>query len=249
MALSWSTFLIEIVNFVVLVWLLTRFLYQPVKSAVARRQKAIAGEMQRAQELAAKSDALEKQYENRLVDWEGEKAKLEAAFENEMTAQKATREQQLEAELARKRGQEEAAARTREAENSRELEKRAAEKAVAFASALLARIASPEVEKRIVDVALADLTSLDDDDGATLARSQVNGSGPVVVATRYPLDDARRSALIQALTRVTGRALEIHFEERDNLVAGIRIDLGTAVLEADVAEELHWFAEHSRDGG
>jgi F-type H+-transporting ATPase subunit b len=241
--------LVEIVNFVVLVWLLTRFLYQPVNRAIAARQKAIADRMHEVQQLKTTTEALEQQYENRLVAWESEKAQLKTQFEREATALKAQREQQLEAELARKREQEEAAAGARDAERARELDKQAAETAMAFASALLARIASPEVEKRIVDIALADLAALGNDEKAVLARAQQNGSGAVVVATRYPLDDGRRASVAQALYRATGRNAEIRFEERENLVAGIHIDLGTAVLEADLAEELRWFAEHSHDGG
>ena len=53
MTLSWPTFILEIVNFLVLVWILKRFLYQPILQAIeerkarrrqswARRERAIA---------------------------------------------------------------------------------------------------------------------------------------------------------------------------------------------------------------
>jgi len=39
--LSWSTFLLEIINFLVLVWILKHFLYKPVLDVIARRRSGI----------------------------------------------------------------------------------------------------------------------------------------------------------------------------------------------------------------
>ncbi len=41
MELNWTTFALEIVNFLILVWILKRFLYKPVLEAIARRKTAI----------------------------------------------------------------------------------------------------------------------------------------------------------------------------------------------------------------
>ena len=38
MGLDWSTFLLELVNFLILIWILKRFLYAPVKAAVEARR-------------------------------------------------------------------------------------------------------------------------------------------------------------------------------------------------------------------
>ena len=39
MGLDLTTFVLEIVNFLVLLWLLSHFLYRPVQAAIARRQQ------------------------------------------------------------------------------------------------------------------------------------------------------------------------------------------------------------------
>ena len=38
MELDWTTFILEIINFLVLVWILHRFLYQPVMNVIAQRR-------------------------------------------------------------------------------------------------------------------------------------------------------------------------------------------------------------------
>ena len=37
MQLDWTTFILEIVNFLVLLWILKRFFFRPVREAIARR--------------------------------------------------------------------------------------------------------------------------------------------------------------------------------------------------------------------
>jgi F-type H+-transporting ATPase subunit b len=244
MGFSWSTFFIQILNFVVLIWILTRFLYQPVTRAIAGRQKEIREELQQADEVKQHSEALSRQYEDRLKDWEREKAQLKAAFDKELNDERIQRESQLRASLEREREQAEAAARVREREAARRLQREAAQNAAQFCARLLSRVASPELEGMIVDAAIADMQSFSADQRASLSRA-LDGRPEVVVTTRYPLDEARRAALADALTTYLSRAPHPRFEQNDALVAGLRVDLGTMRLEGNLAGELQWFSQMS----
>lgn len=244
MGFSWSTFFIQILNFIVLVWILTRFLYRPVTRAIATRQKAIQEELQRADEAKKQSEALSRQYESRLTDWEREKARLKAAFDQELSDERAKRETDLRASLQRERQQAEAVARAREAETGHRLQRRSAQDAAQFCARLLSRVASPELESKLVDAAIADMRAISDDQRASLSRA-FNGRTEVVVTTRYPLDDAHRATLTDELRRCLGRAPQTRFVQSDALVAGLRVDLGTMTLEGNLAGELRWFAQVS----
>ncbi len=242
MGFSWSTFLIQILNFVVLVWILTRFLYQPVTRAIVARQKAIRDELRRADEVKKQSEALSRQYESRLADWGREKAQLKAAFDKELSDERATRETELRASLQREREQAEAAAHAREQETARRLQRQAVQDAAQFCARLLSRVASPELESRLVDAAIADMQSLSGDHRASLSRA-FDGRTEVVVTTRYPLDEVHRATLTNVLARCLGRAPQPRFEQSDALVAGLRVDLGTMTLEGSLAGELRWFTQ------
>lgn len=244
MGFSWSTFVIEIVNFAVLVWILTRFLYQPVTRAIETRRRTIQEEMQNADEVKQKSEALAKQYEGRLADWEAEKSQLKAAFENELGAERARRETELRASLQREREQAQAAAQARDREESRRLRQQALRDGARFCARLLSRIASPEVEQRLVDAAIEDVRAMPAEQRASLARA-FDGRAQAIVTTRYRLDDGRRAALGEALASCVGGSPELRFEQSDRLVAGLRVDLGTMTLEGNLAGELEWFARAS----
>ncbi|HMR03616.1 MAG TPA: F0F1 ATP synthase subunit B, partial [Candidatus Competibacter phosphatis] len=49
MQIDWFTVAAQIVNFLLLVWLLKRFLYRPVLDAMAARQQKIAAALEEAQ--------------------------------------------------------------------------------------------------------------------------------------------------------------------------------------------------------
>jgi F-type H+-transporting ATPase subunit b len=244
MGFSWSTFLIQILNFVVLVWILTRFVYQPVTRGIVARQKAIREELHQADEVKKQSEALSRQYEGRLADWEREKAQLKTAYDKELSDERMTRETELRASLQREREQSEASARTRERETARRLHREAAQDAAQFCARLLSRVTSPELESKLVDAAIADIQALSDDQRASLSRA-FDGRSDAVVTTRYPLDEAHRATLTDVLTSCLGRAPRPRFEESEALLAGLRVDLGTMTLEGNLAGELRWFAQVS----
>ena len=41
MELNWTTFTLEIINFLALLWILKRFLYQPVRAILAERRAGV----------------------------------------------------------------------------------------------------------------------------------------------------------------------------------------------------------------
>jgi F-type H+-transporting ATPase subunit b len=242
MEISWSTFLVEIVNFVVLVWLLTRFLYRPVMRAIAFRQTALAQEMQRAEQLKKEADESSKRYEARLSDWEREKAALREQFERSLLEERARRETELGVVLQRERERAEASQRVRDRESEERLERQAAAFAASFAARLLARVASPSLETSLVAAIIDDIGSLSAERRALLARA-FDAHKEVTVVTRYPIGDAQRGAVQGALAVFLGAAPSISFTQDETLLAGVRIDLGTVTLEGSLAGELRWFAQ------
>ena len=56
MEINWFTVVAQIVNFLILVWLLKRFLYKPVLNAIDEREKKISGQLNDAKETKAAAE-------------------------------------------------------------------------------------------------------------------------------------------------------------------------------------------------
>ena len=89
MELSWPTFILEIVNFLVLVWILKRFLYKPILQAIGQRKALIEKNLADAEARQVVAEVLKQQFQKRLTDWENEKEKLRTEVLEEMAARRA----------------------------------------------------------------------------------------------------------------------------------------------------------------
>lgn len=160
MELSWSTFLLEILNFLVLVWILKRFLYRPVLNVIARRKQEIAQTLQAAQDERQGGEALRTEYENRLSEWEQERAAARGALQEQLQRERMKRLASLTSELEDERRKQQVLSERERHEIEQRRETQALALAGRFAAKLLTRIAGPELESRLIDVLKEDLTRL-----------------------------------------------------------------------------------------
>jgi F-type H+-transporting ATPase subunit b len=244
--LSWPTFALELVNFLVLVWILKRFLYKPVLQAIARRKAVIDQTLADAKSRQAEAQTLEQQYQNRLADWESEKEQLRAGVVEEISAQRT----QMMAALENSLKQEREKARVLEQRRLTELETNAEETGIArgvqFTSRLLTRIGCPELEARLVTLALEDLPLLFDEQIKALRSVSQQAGLQVNVTSAFPLSSPQRDEVTQRLKDVTQDNIVLEFNEDSRLLAGLRISIGPWVLRANIEDELEFFSHAVR---
>ena len=243
MGLDWSTFLLEVINFLILVWILKRFLYAPVKAAIERRQKRVKDVLAQAEARRAEADRMRADYEARMQDWERERAKARLDLDQEMTAERARRVQEMEQEIGCRRERAEILDERRHQEAEHRNQDAALALAADFGSKLLSRVAGPALETRLVEMVLEDLASLTEDHRQVLAAAAREGATGVRVRSAYSLRDSQRAALEAALRKAAEAEVSCDFGEDPALIAGLRIDAGPLVMRANLRDELRFFAE------
>jgi F-type H+-transporting ATPase subunit b len=86
--LNWSTFILEMINFLILIWILKRFFYKPVLDVIARRRAGIDETLANAQSLHDEAKELQKQYENRLADWDQERREARKTLDDKIQVER-----------------------------------------------------------------------------------------------------------------------------------------------------------------
>ena len=242
MELNWTTFALEAVNFLILVWILKRFLYKPVLAAISQRKAAIDKTLSDAQARQADAQALEKQFQNRLADWEHEKEALRTAFLEEISQQRAQTMAALENSLAKERER----AHVLEERRLTELQDRAvaagSATGVKFVARLLTRLASPEIEGRLVNLLVEDLPLQASEQLDAIRAAGQEADCAVKVTTGFPLPALEREAITEKLRAATRDGLSVEFKEDSRLLAGLRIGIGPWVLRANLQDELEFFS-------
>jgi len=239
---NWSTFFLEIINFLVLVWLLKHFLYEPVKKVVAERRASIEAQLNEAKAAQDEADALRHQYENRVADWESEREEARQGLQQELDAERVRLHEALQTELDAERQKNTVLAERQFAELKREYETKALQLGGRFVSRLLEGVASQEVEAKLLDLLLEELRVLPPAQRDALQPQGEGKTIPVSVLSAYPLDDGQRQTLQQRLEKLVPATLHFEWREDRKLIAGLRVTVGPWVIHANLHDELKAFA-------
>ena len=241
--LNWSTFLLEIINFLILVWILKHFFYKPVLNVIARRRRSIEKSLNDANTLHEDAEALRVQYENRLAEWEKERQAAHTSLNEEIETERAWRMEALRATLGEEREKAQIIdPRALEASRLR-MEETALAQGAQFSTRLLSAAAGPELEHSLLDLLLKELTSLPPERLSTLRAAAGKTDDRILVASAYPLDDAARLSLEHTLASVLAVTTPYHYEQDKDLLAGLRVTMGSWVLRANLQDELKSFSE------
>ena len=243
MELSWSTFLLEIINFLVLVWILKHFLYKPVLEVIARRRAGIEKRLGDAEALHADAERLQKQYEGRLVDWDRERQQARDVLSRELDAERARKLAELQTALEQERERAQVADARRQTDALRKIEESALRQGARFATRLLAQASGPDTEARLLELLITELSQLPAERIAALRNNYGKTPEVIVVVSAFPLSNDQRHRLEQALATVTTSSIPIRFEQNGELLAGVQITIGAWVLAANIRDELKEFME------
>lgn len=246
MDLDWTTFILEIINFLVLVWVLQRFLYKPVMNVVAQRRAAISKSLEKAQATQNSATSLKEQYENRLNDWQKEREDARKQLHAEIEAERQKLQEQLQAELEEQRRKEQVLTERRNETLLRETRQQALLLSEKFAAKLLQRLADPAVEARLLDMLLEDLGDLPEEQRKALVDAQRKAPSAVQAISAFPLNDEQRQRLVSALQKLLAAQVSCAFSEDPALLAGVEIHIGSQRLHATLKEELRFFGNALR---
>jgi len=238
-----TTFLFEIVNFVVLLFVLQRLVFRPLKRSIDARR---AEEERRAEETATKLEAtraLERELveERRSLGAVRDKAVREAA--EEAAAERARILAQARADAAAERSRTMTLLEAERDAAQAWVREVTVERATAAAGKMLLALAPGAVEDALRTLLLAEVARL----GGALAPAG-EGEGAVDVELRCAkvpesvIIEAVRSAVAEAL----GRPARLSVREDEALIAGLVLRVGDRVLDASVAGQLEGLRDQAR---
>jgi len=249
MELDWTTFALEVLNFLVLVWLLKRFFYRPVLAVIEARRAETAKTIADAETVRRAAERLQGEYQAHLAEVDKERAAAQARLEVEIAAERARRLAAVAAEVVEDRKRRVALEARENSEVEFALERQAVAIAARFATRFLERLAGPELEARLADLALGELDAQGSEQLEALHIALKEPDAGIKVVSAYRLDAAHRSAFTAALGRLAGRALAPEFVEDTALKAGVCVIAGSWVLMANLRDELNFFATAFEHGG
>jgi F-type H+-transporting ATPase subunit b len=243
MEFNFSTFALEIANFLILIWILQRLFYKPVLAVITRRKQHIDQTLAEAKKLHQEAEDLRQRYENRQNEWEQEKQAALSALRREIEAERKTQMDQLQADLDQERQKAKVILSRLQRDIQQQAEKKALQNSARFAAILLRQAAGPELEERLCAMLLQHFNDLPEECRRCLQMLEADQSVSIHITSAYLLPDELRQKLEQKLGALINRPDVFHYQQDAGLIAGLRIDIGAWVLHANLQHELAGFAE------
>lgn len=238
-----STFILEVVNFLVLIWILQRLFYKPLLAMIARRRQFIDDSLADAKNLREEAEALRNLYENRQKVWEQDKQAAMAALHQQLEDERTKRMDRLRVELEEERRKVNVTLTRQQQEQQRQAEKQALLNGARFAGILLQQAAGAELEERLFDLLLDHFNVLPEACRLCLETLGQVESVAIKVTSGYPFPADRRQRLEHKFSALLSRPVEFQYAQDAALIAGVRLDIGDWVLHANLKHELAGFAE------
>ena len=223
MLIDWFTVGAQALNFMILVWLLKRFLYKPILAAIDAREKRVAAELADADKkkaeakterdaLQAKSDAFDRERAALLA-----KATDEAKAERQRLLDEARKA--ADTLSAKRREAMESDARNLDQAVSRLVQ----QEVFAVAQKALADLATTSLEERIGEVFTRRLREMDAPAKAKLGEALKNASAPAIVRCAIDLPQDQRAAIQNAINETFSADIQLKFETAPDLIGGIEL--------------------------
>lgn len=238
MLIDWFTVGAQALNFLILVWLMKRFLYRPVLAALDAREKLIAAQLAdaAATRATALADRDQLQHKNELFD-----RQRAALLKTAADAAKAEGGRLLEAarQAADAQGAKRREAFLVESANLHQaISRRTQDEVFAIARKALADLATTSLEERMAEVFTRRLRQLDGQPKIELAKALHAASEPVVVRSAFELPPEPRAAIQKALDETFAAPIGVQFVAAPELVSGIELSVNGQQVAWSIADYL-----------
>ncbi len=238
MLINWFTVVAQAINFLILVWLLKRFLYKPILHAIDEREKGIAAQLAEAEAKKAEAQKERDDFQHKNEAFDQERAALlkKATDEAKAERQRLLDEARKDADALRAKRQD--ALRNEQRNLSQEIIRWTQKEVFAITRKTLADLASTSLEERMGDVFVRRLRALDGAAKEQLATAFKTSNHTVSVRSAFDLPPAQRAAIESAVKETFAPDAQVQFETAPELVSGIELSTNGQKVAWSIADYL-----------
>ena len=238
MLIDWFTVCAQALNFLILAWLMKRFLYKPILDAIDAREKRIAAELADADAKRAEAQKERDEFQLKNQEFDQQRAALlsKATDEVKVERQRLLDEARKAADALSARRQE---TLRNDAHNlNQALSRRTQQEVFAIARKALTDLATTSLEERLGEVFTRRLRQMDGKAKGCVADALKTAAGPALVRSAFDLPTEQRAAIQNALNETFSAEVRVRFETAPDLVSGIELSTNGQKVAWSIADYL-----------
>lgn len=243
MLIDWFTVVAQAINFLILVWLLKRFLYQPILDAIDTREKGIAAKIADAQDKEAEAEQQREIYEKKNEAFDKQRDQYMHTVREEAKAERGKlldEARQASEDLRRRREQ---SLKHEQLSLNDEIGRRTREEVFAIARKILADLAGMSLEQRMTEIFVERLSKLSMAQIAELKLAFKSTTDAMQVRTAFALSAQQKKSIETVIKKMLGEQKHVDFIILPGLMSGIELSSDGRKIAWSIADYLDSLAK------
>lgn len=243
MHIEWFVLFCQIFNFLLLVYLLKRFLYSRIIKAMDDREAKIAARFADAEDMKAKATEAAELYEkrNQMIGETKERLLNEATMAADAKRKELMEKVREEVDQVKTRWQD-MLIREQDAFFS-DLRQRAAQQLYATARKALRDLADADLEERIVDEFLRRIKALDEEKSIQIRNAIKGGGNQVTIQSAFAISEQKRGQIEEILKEQVTNGFTLRYLREPDIVSGIELRVNGHKIAWSLNEYLETLVE------
>jgi F-type H+-transporting ATPase subunit b len=223
MLINWFTVVAQAINFLILVWLLKRFLYKPILHAIDEREKGIATLLAQAEAKKTEAQKERDDFQRRNEVFDQERAALMKKAVDDAKAERLRLLDEARKDADSLRAKRQEALRNEQIKLTQEIIRWTRKEVFAIARKTLADLAGTSLEERMGEVFVSRLRALNSAAKEQLVAAFNNSEQPARVRSAFDLPPQQRDTIESAVKETFSAEARVAFETAPELVSGIEL--------------------------
>jgi F-type H+-transporting ATPase subunit b len=229
------TFLFQVINFLVLLFILKRVLYKPIREIIEKRRSLIQQRIEEAEKTKKEAQELKENYQNEMDKLHELKSQMLEKMNEEVEQERKSLIGRAEEEAARVIEKEKAVFDTEKARHEAELKDTAIEAVTLLATNLLKDVSDENLHKAIYEKLFMELQGI-----ASHMAEIKEKDRPLTVdlITAYPLSEAEIRKFKEAIESLLSQSVHFNTIIDSSLIAGIKIKAHDMVYDLSLSGQI-----------
>lgn len=223
MLIDWFTVVAQIFNFLVLVYLLKRFLYKPVIRAMDERERRIAAGLQEAERREEEARQELHRYEEKSREIDSQREALTNQIRKEVDNQRKELMSAARHQVDTVRNNWYEAVEREKQAFLEDLRERTSKETCAVARRVLKDLGDAQLEQEVVRVFIERLRSLDEGERRALMDSSRQSKPEVTVTSAFQIPEERSREIEQVLREHITGPIDLQFETSPDVICGVEL--------------------------
>ena len=239
MDINWFTVVAQVLNFLLLVWLLKKFLYKPILNAIDERETKIREKLKDAdaQKVAAQDE--QQAFKKQQDDFDLQKKALMDKAMADANTQKLQLMNAAKMEADNLRSKAEKAAKEKQENDNLEMSEKIQQQVFAITRKALGDLASISLEEQSANTFTRQLSTLKDDEKKKFVEAFKSNSDAILVRSAMELSPKQKEEINNAINETLNAKAAIQFKISRDIISGIELSANGYKLSWSFSEYLH----------